>query len=199
MRYEKGRRGASRQKIMDVAARRFREDGIAASGLSGIMQEAGLTNGAFYPHFASKSALVRESVLSALEGQADQVGNLLRDGGVAAAIDAYLTPEHRDNPGLGCASSALLPEIAREPTDTRKLYTDRVGGLVQQLAAAIPAGAGDPKGRAWAIFSTLIGALELSRAVDDPALSRHILTAAAQAAKSLACVDETGAAHGKPS
>ena len=62
MRYEKGRKDASRSRIMEVATERFRSDGIAATGLAGIMSEAGLTNGAFYPHFQSKAALVRECV-----------------------------------------------------------------------------------------------------------------------------------------
>ena len=69
MRYEKGRKDTSRRRIMEVAAERFKGDGIAASGLAGIMSEAGLTNGAFYPHFHSKSELVRESVVAALEDQ----------------------------------------------------------------------------------------------------------------------------------
>ena len=55
MRYEKGRKDASRRRIMEVAAERFRNEGIAASGLAGIMSDAGLTNGAFYPHFQSKA------------------------------------------------------------------------------------------------------------------------------------------------
>ena len=61
MRYEKGRKDASRGRIMEVATERFRCDGIAASGLAKIMSDAGLTNGAFYPHFQSKAALVRET------------------------------------------------------------------------------------------------------------------------------------------
>ncbi|TIT53355.1 MAG: TetR family transcriptional regulator, partial [Mesorhizobium sp.] len=124
MRYEKGRKDASRQRIMDVATERFRSDGIAASGLAGIMGEAGLTNGAFYPHFPSKAALVRESVATALEVQATQIQELLAAGGLSMAIDAYLSAEHRDNPGKGCASAALLPEIAREPADTRQVYAE---------------------------------------------------------------------------
>src|SRR5215203_5090353 len=77
MRYEKGRKDASRRRIMEVAAERFRSDGIAASGLAGIMSEAGLTNGAFYPHFQSKAELVGESVAAALEDQTKQLQEML--------------------------------------------------------------------------------------------------------------------------
>ena len=183
MRYEKGRKDASRQRITDVAAERFRRDGIAASGLAGIMGEAGLTNGAFYPHFPSKAALVRESVAAALTDQSDQIGGLLAAGGPSLAIDAYLSAEHRDNPGKGCASAALLPEIAREPAETRQVYAERFLSLVHQLSAELPPSTRDPEGVALGVFATLIGALELSRAVEGTALSDRILEAGAAAAK----------------
>src|SRR6184192_3560346 len=97
MRYEKGRKDASRSRIMEVAADRFRGDGIAASGLATIMSDAGLTNGAFYPHFQSKAELVRESVAAAMELQAQQMAEALASGGPEMAIEAYLSAEHRDN------------------------------------------------------------------------------------------------------
>ncbi|MET3577412.1 AcrR family transcriptional regulator [Mesorhizobium robiniae] len=185
MRYEKGRKDASRQRIMDVAAERFRSDGIAASGLAGIMGEAGLTNGAFYPHFPSKAALVRESVATALEAQAAQIQELLAAGGPSMAIDAYLSAEHRDNPGKGCASAALLPEIAREPAETRQVYAEHLLKLVRQVAAELTPDARDPEDVAFGVFATLIGTLELSRAVNGTELSDRILEAGAVAAKAL--------------
>ncbi|RWH77634.1 MAG: TetR/AcrR family transcriptional regulator [Mesorhizobium sp.] len=185
MRYEKGRKDASRQRIMDVATDRFRSDGIAASGLAGIMGEAGLTNGAFYPHFPSKAALVRESVAAALEVQATQIQELLAAGGLSMAIDAYLSAEHRDNPGKGCASAALLPEIAREPVETRQVYAEHLLKLVRQVAAELTPDARDPEAVAFGVFATLIGTLELSRAVNGTELSDRILEAGAIAAKAL--------------
>jgi TetR/AcrR family transcriptional regulator, transcriptional repressor for nem operon len=185
MRYEKGRREASRQRIMDVATERFRSDGIAASGLAGIMGEAGLTNGAFYPHFPSKAALVRESVAAALEVQATQIQELLAAGGLSLAIDAYLSADHRDNPGKGCASAALLPEIAREPAETRQVYAEHLLKLVRQVAAELTPDARDPEDVAFGVFATLIGTLELSRAVNGTELSDRILEAGAVAAKAL--------------
>ncbi|MER8440182.1 TetR/AcrR family transcriptional regulator [Mesorhizobium sp. M1312] len=200
MRYEKGRKEASRQRIMDVATERFRSDGIAASGLAGIMGEAGLTNGAFYPHFPSKAALVRESVAAALEAQATQIQELLAAGGLSMAIDAYLSTEHRDNPGKGCASAALLPEIAREPVETRQVYAEHLLKLVRQVAAELTPDARDPEAVAFGVFATLIGALELSRAVNGTELSDRILDAGAVAAKALLQPRENGKpAERKPS
>ncbi|MER8972029.1 MULTISPECIES: TetR/AcrR family transcriptional regulator [unclassified Mesorhizobium] len=184
MRYEKGRKDASRSRIMEVAAERFRSDGIAASGLATIMSDAGLTNGAFYPHFQSKAELVRESVAAALDAQSHQVQEALDAGGPEMAIEAYLSAEHRDNPGKGCASAALLPEIARQPPETRALYAERAQSLVRQIAEALPQ-TNDPEGAALGMFATLIGALQLARAVEGTELSDRILAAGAAAAKAL--------------
>lgn len=199
MRYEKGRKDASRQRIMDVATERFRSDGIAASGLAGIMSAAGLTNGAFYPHFPSKAALVRETLAAALKDQSNQTRDLLEAGGVSLGIDAYLSPEHRDNPGTGCASAALLPEIAREPAETRQVYTEHVLNLIRLVAAELSGDVGERENAAFGIFATLIGALELARAVDGAELSDRILAAGAAAAKELLAPRQNQPAEGKSS
>jgi len=190
MRYEKGRKDASRSRIMEVAAERFRCDGIAASGLARIMNDAGLTNGAFYPHFQSKAALVRETVAAALEDQSDQIQQALTSGGLMMAIGSYLSPAHRDNPGKGCASAALLPEIARESPETRRLYTERLLTLVRQVSADLPPRTLDPEAVAFGIFATLIGTLQLARAVEGTELSDRILAAGANAAKKLIQPDQ---------
>ncbi|HEX7759632.1 MAG TPA: TetR/AcrR family transcriptional regulator [Caulobacteraceae bacterium] len=183
MRYEKGRKDVSRRRITTVAAERFRTDGIAASGITGIMSDAGLTNGAFYPHFQSKADLVRESLAAALDNQSVQLREALAAGGLDAVVDTYLSAAHRDDPATGCASAALLPEIARQPLETRALYTERVLGLAAQLAEALPPQARDAQDVVLGVFATLIGALQLARAVSSEALSDRILAAAAEAAR----------------
>jgi TetR/AcrR family transcriptional repressor of nem operon len=192
MRYEKGRKVASRRRIMQVASERFRRDGIAASGLSGIMSDAGLTNGAFYPHFQSKAELVRETVAAALEAQSHQMHELLAAGGLEAVVAAYLSPEHRDNPGKGCAAAALLPELARHPSKTRHVCAERFLTMVRQMASALPPQSPDPEGVALGIYATLIGALQLARAAKGTALSDQVLKAGADTVRALveACQDQ---------
>ncbi|PBB66301.1 TetR family transcriptional regulator [Mesorhizobium sp. WSM4312] len=185
MRYDKGRKDASRSRIMEVAANRFRGDGIAASGLATIMKDAGLTNGAFYPHFQSKADLVRESMASALETQSQQLQQALASGGLELVMAMYLSPEHRDHPQTGCASAALLPEIARQSPETRALYTEKLLTLVHQLAKDLPPRTRDREGVALGVFAALIGALQLARAVEGTDLSDRILAAGADAARAL--------------
>lgn len=194
MRYEKGRKDVSRLRITTVAAERFRADGIAASGIASIMSDAGLTNGAFYPHFESKAALIRESLASAIDEQTTQLQAALASGGLEAVLETYLSGAHRDDPATGCASAALLPEIARQSIETRELYTQHALGLVAQLAEALPPQTGEAQDVVLGVFATLIGALQLARAVSSEALSDRILAAAAQAARRQ--IHPRGAAEG---
>lgn len=185
MRYDKGHKDASRRRIMEVAGERFRSDGIAASGLASIMSDAGLTNGAFYPHFKSKADLVRESVAAAMDEQSKLLQQIIAEGGLEAAITAYLSPEHRDSPQIGCTLSALLPELARQPLDARSVYMERLLEAVRELASALPPDAGDSEDVAIALYATLIGTLQLARAVNGTPLSDRILAAGADAAREL--------------
>lgn len=195
MRYEKGRKDISRRRITEVAAERFRRDGIAASGLAGIMGEAGLTNGAFYPHFRSKADLVRESLATALQSRADEMRQAVAGGGLEAALEAYLSAEHRDRPETGCAAAALLPEIARQPIETRELFAEQLAKLVDEVAETLPPQTRDPSAVALGIYATLIGALQLARAVPSQSYSDRILAAGADAARALAGTGSLAGAH----
>ena len=186
MRYEKGRKDATRRRIMEIATDRFRSDGIAASGLAGIMSDAGLTNGAFYPHFRSKAELVRESLAKAIDDQSSLIGKVIAEAGIEGAIDAYLSPQHRDNPGTGCTLAALLPEIAREPAETRNVYAERFLAIAHEIASALPQHTDDPEGAAIAVYATLVGTLQLARAVAGTPLSDRIMAAGSAAARTLA-------------
>lgn len=186
MRYDKGHKDASRRRIMEVAGERFRSDGIAASGLAGIMSDAGLTNGAFYPHFKSKAELVRESVAAAMEDQANLMQNLATSGGLEAVIAGYLSAEHRDNPAIGCTLAALLPELARERIESRGFWAEHFLATIRQFASQLPPESRDPEATAIGIYATLIGALQLARVVKGTPLADRILAAGADAARALA-------------
>jgi AcrR family transcriptional regulator len=184
MRYEKGHKHTTHDHILEVAARRFRQDGIAASGLAGIMSEAGLTNGAFYAHFASKSELVEKCIERATDEQWQQFEKEIASGRLLDLIRAYLSEEHRDHPDSGCPSAALLPEISRQEPSTRHVYSESVKRLldaVEPQLSNIPKG---PKAREIAIatMGLLIGTLQMARAVNDPRLSGEILAAGTQVA-----------------
>jgi AcrR family transcriptional regulator len=188
MRYEKGHKDETRRRIIDVAARQFRENGFAAAGVAGLMAEAGLTNGAFYAHFDSKEDLLR-AVLADAYGRREQTlrSNLETGRGLEATLRDYLSPRHRDDPGRGCPTAAMAAEIARHPKRTRDAFTGKVGSLVELMAAQIERGTPAERRRtAIALYGLMIGTLQLARAVNDRKLSDEILESGIEAALTLA-------------
>lgn len=188
MRFEKGHKAATRRHIVDVASKRFRREGVSAAGIAGIMGEAGLTNGAFYPHFESKDALVREAVASALADQQHRLDEDRRTGlDLEDTIRRYLNRAHLEDPAEGCPSAALLPEIARQALPTRQTYEEGLQSYVSTLAALLPdAGSTTSGRRAMSIFGLMVGTLQLARAVPDTAQAEQILEGGVEAALRLA-------------
>ncbi|MBR0823454.1 TetR family transcriptional regulator [Bradyrhizobium liaoningense] len=183
-RYDKGHRDTTRRHILDVASTQFRESGIAAVGLAGIMAEAGLTNGAFYTHFASKEELVRAVLCDALERREQRHKDNLANGvALETTIRDYLSPRHRDRGATGCPTAALVSEIARHPKATRDAFTGKISDILALMAAQMPLGTpAERRRRAIAAYATMVGALQLSRAVSDRQLSEEILENAVDAA-----------------
>jgi TetR/AcrR family transcriptional repressor of nem operon len=189
MRFEKGHKEATRRRIVDVAAARFRRDGVAATGIAGLMEDAGLTHGGFYAHFNSKEALVREAITAALDatGQRMDRAATREDSGLEGLIRRYLRPAHRDNPAQGCALAALAAEIARHEPATRDVFASRAEAFLARIIAHLPDYAAEVrKSTAIGILSVLLGALQLARVVTDKAVSDQILESGIKAALTLA-------------
>jgi TetR/AcrR family transcriptional regulator, transcriptional repressor for nem operon len=184
MRYDKGHKDATRERIIDVASRQFRENGVAAVGLAGIMNDAGLTNGAFYNHFESKQDLVQAVIANALNRRESK---LRATSGLEKIVRDYLSRAHRDSPSNGCPTAALVAEIARHPKATRDAFTEKVATFIPLIAAQLPAGSASGKRRrAVAIYGMLVGTLQLARAVNDRKLSDEMLESAVGVALELA-------------
>ena len=188
MRYEKGHKEATREHIIDVASAQFRENGVAAVGLAGIMSAAGLTNGAFYTHFESKEDLVRTVLLHALSRREARLrANLEGKAGLEATIHDYLSARHRDGAESGCPTAALAAEIARHPKPTRDAFTGKIAEIIDLLAAQVSKGSpAERRRKAIAAYGMMVGSLQLARAVNDKKLSDEILENAVDAALKLA-------------
>ncbi len=172
---------ASRERILEGAARLFREKGLDGIGVANLMRDAGLTHGAFYGHFDSKEELMGAACERAMQGSIERWERIAASGRgsvMKRIAAAYLSPRHRDAPGAGCAVAALAGDVARQGGAARRSFTE---GLCLQLrwlaSATLGRTAAARRKRAIAEYSTLVGALVLARAVDDSALSEEILAA----------------------
>ena len=190
MGYSQAQKEKTHERIVAIASKRFREKGLAGFGIAELMKEAGLTVGGFYKHFDSRDDLVAEAVNSAFGGWKRRVEDAKFSGRPVSyekLIDDYLNEAHRDNPGTGCAFSALAPEIARSDERTRALTSEQVRNDIQLIAALRPAkDKRTARSRAILTFSAFVGAMALARAVSDEALSREILKTVAELLKNSA-------------
>jgi TetR/AcrR family transcriptional regulator, transcriptional repressor for nem operon len=177
MRYSKDHKQATRQRIVEAAGRRFKEEGIEGAGVAAVMSDAGLTNGAFYGHFTSKEDLVANVLADQLRAQRESFDSQPPDrAGLEAFIRSYLSPQHRDDCADGCPSAALLDEIARRPAATKRVFTDELTTTMDDIASRLdPTDAEAARTDALALFGQMVGTLQVARALADRELSDQLL------------------------
>lgn len=176
-RYDAAHKADTRRRILQTAGQRFKQDGIDGSGIAALMSDAGLTNGAFYAHFTSKNDLVANVVAEQLDAQRAALGSLpAGKAELEKYVRGYLSAEHRDQPGMGCPSAALLDEIGRCDDAVRDAYTEGMQSIVEVIAMHLstnnPSAARDT---ALGLLTLLVATLQLARAVSNAEFSNEIL------------------------
>jgi TetR/AcrR family transcriptional repressor of nem operon len=180
MRYPAAETAEKHARILDAASAMFRKSGFSNVSVGEIMRATGLTHGPFYNHFASKEALMAESIEHAsAKALADIDAIAPVDEGLEKYLQNYLSTTHRDSPETGCLMAALGPEIARESereAGLRSAFTSHLRAAIDRFRKYRP-GTSKKAARANAVrtLASLVGAMVLARAVDDDALSREIL------------------------
>ena len=183
MRYARNQKARTRQRILREASRALRAEGLAALSVDDLMGRLGLTHGGFYGHFPGREALVAEAC--ALEFTPEEAELIVgpadtpKGASVGSLIEHYLSAAHRDAPGMGCYLPALTGEVAHGGPNARTAYTWAfrrfVGRLADRMPGETPAVREDV---AYALLTGMAGAVAAARALDDPALSDRLLSAA---------------------
>jgi TetR/AcrR family transcriptional repressor of nem operon len=169
----------NRERVIDTAARLFRERGIDGIGLADLMKAAGLTLGGFYRQFKSKDDLVVQAVKRAYDDMSADLGRRVAasDDPLQALVRHYVSDDHRDDPGRGCSLASLAGDAARHDDPAlRALFGNIVSDYIALLTRLVPGG--DPvakRSTAIAVLAEMIGSVVLSRAVPDPTLSGEII------------------------
>ncbi|WP_206996722.1 TetR/AcrR family transcriptional regulator [Trinickia mobilis] len=171
----------NRERILEVASRMFRENGFNGVGVADIMNGAGMTHGGFYRHFASKEDLAVKTSEASMTHTVEKWSQQRQsnpDSALSTFIGHYLSERHRDSPGEGCMLAALASDAGREGPEIRKCFADGVTSMIGSLEKLLPGEASaDTRRTAIAMMAELAGAVVLSRAVGDAALSKEILGA----------------------
>jgi TetR/AcrR family transcriptional repressor of nem operon len=175
MRVSKEKAAENRERILKAASRLIRERGIAGAGVDALTEAVGMTHGSLYSQFGSKERLVEEALDYGIASSALRMD----DAGLGDYIGDYLTGSHRDMPGRGCPFAALSCEMPRQSGAVRQRFTDGLRTMIKKLTGRMGSEL-TPRQRyeeALAIGASLVGALVLARAVNDPKLSDDILRA----------------------
>jgi len=180
MRYQAEHKVEIHQKIVKDASRRVRAEGITGAAVSAVMRDAGLTHGGFYKHFGSKDDLLLESLSEAfreIEARLTEAGEQSRPGTAwKAIVKTYLSPEHCDHVEYGCPLAALAPELARTDKAMKAQILEELVKYKSRMLPLMPGRRAVDKERAFfAIFSTMIGAVEIARILPEPAMREKVL------------------------
>lgn len=182
----------TRRQIVRTAGRMIRGRGLADTGITDVMTEAGLTHGGFYRHFASKEDLAAAAVESAFAHMRTRLEQITAKAParkkMAALIDTYLTEAHRDQPQHGCVMASIGMEAQRAGGVVQAAYEDGIARLLALFAAQIEAPSRQQRDdRAQMVLSVMVGGLLLARALrHDTAASKRALRNARTAALKLA-------------
>jgi len=187
MRYSNDQKQTTRQRILEAAGRRFKQDGIAGAGVASVMSDAGLTNGAFYGHFTSKEDLVANVLADQLRAQRRSFESQPAGrAGIEAFIRSYLSPQHRDQSADGCPSAAMIDEIVRRPAATKQVVTDELTRTMDDIASRLDATDVEAaRTGALALFGFMLGTLQLARTLMDRDQSDQLLARGVETALGL--------------
>lgn len=174
---------ATHDRIVGVAARAIRRSGYAGTGVADIMKEAGLTHGAFYSHFPSREAMLAEAAAAACAESAANAAEVAAsappDEALEAMLAAYLSKEHVEQFETGCPLAALGSETSRQAPEVRRIVSRHIKAAADLIARqSADWGQQSAHERALMTLSTMVGAVVLARAVDEPALSESLRKAA---------------------
>jgi len=184
----------NRQTVINVASRLFREHGFDGIGLKGLMEGAGLTQGAFYKQFASKEDLTAQASRRAFESALRRwsaAADEHPEDPLGAVLAFYLTMDHRAEKMDGCPIVALGADAARQSNDVKASFEAGIKAHLELLGRWFrEADSEEPSGKAMAALSTMVGAVVLSRAINDEQLSKRFLQAAAKSVQTAASTSD---------
>ena len=158
----------------------MRTEGLAGAAVSAVMRDTGLTHGGFYKHFRDKDELLIEALRKAFQEIADHLARIAEPSkpgaGWKAIVKAYLSPEHCDHADWECPLAALGSELARADKGLKAEIFGELAKYKNRMLLFMPGRTTADKERAFfAIFSTMIGAIELARVLPEPAIRLKVL------------------------
>jgi len=193
MPYSSQHKEQSRKKILDSAYACFTKKGYENTSIDEIMQQAKMTRGAFYAHFASKSELYQHAILFGAQNSPimkTKPEHLSDREWMTHLVKGYLSEHHIQQKSPPCPLAFLVTDVAVREPPVRDTYTKTFAGLNHLMCQGMKAVDEENKQRVYAISTMLIGAVAICRALNDRNLSQSVMAACESLALSMLGAEE---------
>lgn len=170
MRVTREQMAQNRLRILDAASELFRDKGFDAVTVAEVMNAAGLTHGGFYGHFSSKDDLVTKTLDHVLRVDSSAPFDL------PDYVERYLSPLHRDNPGKGCPTAGMVAETRHQSDIARKVMSEGTRAQIDRMSTGFVGETAECRRLAIVSWTAMVGAMIISRGIDDPKLSDELLS-----------------------
>lgn len=170
---------SSRQRILNAAGELFSKQGFDQVGINEVMQAAGMTRGAFYSHFESKSQLYSETIRAMAQQQAPFLA--AETSSLAQVLQGYLSMEHRSGEAFQCPLAFLISDAAQRDEQVRTAWTETFRGFSQLIERKqqtdTTSTTTDTIASQQALQTAvmMIGGLAVARAINDEGLAESVL------------------------
>lgn len=182
MRVSREKAEQNREHVIETAARLLRSRGYDGIGVADLMKAAGLTHGGFYRNFESKEDLAVQATEKAFTDLRSGIEAIVNDPSknpFSALVSSYVSVAHRDDQGSACGLTTLGADAARrENPALRKVFSDGIRDYLSLLAGLADDMPASTSRRApEAVLAEMVGAVILSRLIQSPQQSEHLLAA----------------------
>ncbi|MGO4327114.1 TetR/AcrR family transcriptional regulator [Cupriavidus sp. 2TAF22] len=171
MRYSSSHKQETREKLLNSSRAIAKKGGFESTGIDALMGAIGLTGGAFYSHFGSKTELFAAIVEQELTNSSEMLaGEETGEDHFVRCIRSYLSSSHALHPETGCALPTLGAEIARADPEVRATVERAAKKLHNSWKDRL-----NDQDAAWALVAQCVGAILLARVVESDRTRQQIL------------------------
>jgi len=178
MRYPADHKEKTRSRILDAAGKSFRKQGFNLTGVDGLAAGAGVTSGAFYGHFRSKTEAFRAALSAGLEELRQGIEacqSKFGDTWVEELAEFYFTTRVTCDLAEGCALPSLSADVARGDAKTKATFEKEFLSIVSTLANGLPGtNAEQREARAIVMAALFAGGVTVARSVRDKQLRDRV-------------------------
>ena len=178
MPYTKEHKDKTRKKILQSAFQLFTAKGFDGVTVNELMENCGLTRGAFYTHFSGKSALYNESLkFAASSSKLSELkpNNISDKAWLGKLLDGYLSLNHV-NGIRPCPLAFLATDIVTQDQEAKETYTRVYEGMNKAIMAYTQTFYSCHQDEILSVTAMIIGAVAISRTLEDQATVLKLLT-----------------------